>query len=159
MKIKILPIGKVDPLRGLGYRMELAIVNSLDMTARAIKVDFGVTTQTWRRRPMFQIDEPAWDTRDIYTTSEIYGYVSGGTRPHVIRPRMASRLAFPANYAAKTTPRSIASRPGGSSGPTVTAREVFHPGTQAREFDIVIAEKWGRQFPVTLDRAIAAAIG
>lgn len=50
--------------------------------------------------------------------------VEYGTRPHIIRPRNASVLAFP-----------------GAGGETVFAKEVRHPGTRAQPFMTPAAEQ------------------
>jgi hypothetical protein len=136
--------------------MQKVIENALTGTAKAIKVDFGVTTRTWSKRPDFKIESPNWYTRLIYTDNKIYGYVSDGTRPHVIRAKNASRLAFPANYAAKTAVGVIGSTAGGSSGPTRFAQEVHHPGFPGRKFPQVIGKKWKREWPRNLKRALAS---
>lgn len=156
LKIKLLPIDEasksLDPAKQLQ-----AIENALNQTAMAIKVDYNVTTATWSKRPTFQIKKVDQTTRDIYTENEIYGYVSDGTKPHVIKPVRAAALAFQANYAAKTTPRVIASRPGGSFGPTVFSQGVMHPGFPGRDFPEVINDKWEKEWPTQLQRAINSA--
>lgn len=157
--VPIIPHGRIlpDPAK-----LKRAIENSLTATAKAIKVDYDVTTQTWSGRPDFPITTPRWNERIIATTSEVYGYVSGGTRPHIIRARNAPALAFqwggPGSYQAKTTPRIVASRAGGASGPTVYRQEVMHPGTEARAFEVVISDKWQQRWPTTLERAIASEL-
>lgn len=130
-------------------KLERVIENTLDGVAESGRVDFEVTTQTWNNKPAFNIEKER-GKRTVYTDSAQYAYVNYGTRAHTIRPRSASQLAFPANYRAKTTPRVIASRSGGASGPTVYTREVHHPGTQAREFDKEIKKKWDKEFPQTI---------
>lgn len=156
MKFSIKPINPGrDPLHV--EKQIKAIENAMEGTAKAIKVDLLVTAQTWTHKPTFTIERPGDYERVISTGSKIYGYVSEGTRPHIIRPRNAQRLAFQTGYKAKTSPNVIASRPGGKFGPTVYSREVKHPGTQARNFTKAIGKKWGREFPRTLQRAIAAA--
>lgn len=157
MKIKILPIDEAS--KGLEPTLQLkAITNALEETSQAIKVDYNVTTATWKRRPTFTIKKVQTYIYDIYTDNEIYGYVSEGTKPHRIVPVNAASLAFPANYAAKTTPRVIASRPGGSSGPTVFSKGVMHPGFPGRDFPEVINDKWEREWPAQLQRAINSVI-
>lgn len=157
MKLGIKAIIAKDPLH-IAKQVQ-AIENALEGTAKAIKVDYLVTAQTWQHKPRFDITNPGNYTREIATSDEIYGYVDLGTRPHIIRPRNASQLRFQSGYKAKTSPNVIASRPGGKFGPTVYTREVKHPGTQARGFSKAIAKKWNREWPRNLQRAIAAANG
>lgn len=159
MVVPILPVTKILPDV---KKMKKALGNALTGTAKAIKVDYDVTTQTWTNRAEFTIESPNWYERLITTQSEIYGYVTGGTRPHPIRARNAPALSFqwggPGSYSAKTTPRVVASKAGGSSGPTVYRQEVQHPGTQAREFEVTISDKWQKRWPTIVYRAIASEL-
>lgn len=152
-KMEVIQIDKLYDLAAL----ERIIENTLNETAAAAKVDFEVTQQTWSNKHAFVIRKKK-NIREIFTDSEIYGYVNDGTRPHKIRTKTASTLAFQANYRAKTVVRRIGSRQGGSSGPTVFAREVNHPGTDGRHFDEEIAVKWGKELPVQMQRAIDSEV-
>ena len=69
-----------------------------------------------------------------------WAYVNFGTRAHTIRARNAKTLAFPSVYHSGSTPGKKFTIAASSSGPTVYASEVQHPGTEARRFDLVIAE-------------------
>lgn len=155
--VPILPHGRIlpDP-----RKLKRAVENSLTGTAKAIKIDYDVTTQTWSNRPPFTIITERWYERLITTESKVYLYVTGGTRPHTIRPVNAPALRFqwggPGSYQAKTAPRIVASRAGGPSGPIVYRQEVHHPGTEARKFEVVISDKWRKQWPTVLSRAIAS---
>lgn len=104
--------------------------------------EFKKTTATWNRKPEFRIDRARKGNlvAMVYTDNEIYGYVVRGTRPHVITPKAAPSLRFQTGFTSKTMPRKITSRRGGRSGPIVSTRLVNHPGTEPRDFDIVIAE-------------------
>lgn len=138
-----------------------AINNTLDMAAEGIQADFGVTTQTWKNRPAFRIYRHGRDlTRYIYTEDEIYSYVNDGTRPHPITARNAPALAFFATgFRSKTVPRAIRSRKGAAANANfVRPITVQHPGNEARDFDKTIADKWAKEFPRQLQRAIDAEI-
>lgn len=142
-------------------RMARAIENQLNMTALAIKVDFGVTVQTWSDKPTFDIKSPTPWSRTVGTDHAIYGMLNEGTPAHEIRPRRAKSLAFRGPFRSKTVPRSISSGPG-YVGPAETilprGRGVHHPGTEARAWDKTIAQKWDKLFPVQMQRAIDAAV-
>lgn len=138
--------------------MGRVIENTLNATAKDMKIDFDVTAQTWKNKPQFVIETPSPYERIVATGSIIYSYVNDGTPPHVITPHRSKLLRFSPFYRAKTSPRSISSGPGGSSGDAVFARRVNHPGTKAREFDRVIAEKWDRLLPGIFQRAVDSAI-
>jgi len=158
VKVEVLGAGVMEELAVDMERAERVIQNALTGTAQDIQVDFQTTTQTWRRRPGFAVREEGQYSRIIGTEDEIYGYVNYGTGPHLIRPVNARRLAFPANYQAKTSPGNIGSSGGGSSGPTVYANAVMHPGTAARKFDEAIADKWEKLWPAILERALLAEL-
>jgi len=127
--------------------------------AKDIKIDFDVTAQTWTNAPKAKIQHIG-DTEAIITMNDDrYVYVNDGTRPHDIRPRNAPRLRFQTGYKPKTVVRQIASRSGGSFGPTVYSLGVRHPGTEGRHFDDEIAKKWNRLLPDIVGRAILAELG
>lgn len=102
---------------------------------------------SWEHKPDFKAMKRV--TKDaisvyVYPTGphrDIWQWVSRGTKPHIIRPKRAKVLAFPEIYEPRTTVRGPGYKgPGKSSGPTVFAKEVHHPGTKARHFE----EAWGR---------------
>jgi hypothetical protein len=138
-------------------KMLRAVKNGLDAAAKGAEIDLKVTTQTWNHKPGFSTDSSQDDRRIVGTDDDIYGYVSGGTRPHIITAH-GKALAFQTGYRAKTRPRVIGSEGGGASGPTVYRQQVMHPGTKAREFDKAIAEKWQQELPTIMQRAIDSEI-
>lgn len=138
-------------------KMARAVTNGLDAAAAGALVDFKTTTQTWDHQPDFTIDKKP-DSRIVGTDDEIYGYVSGGTRPHIIVAH-GKALAFPGGgFRPKTRPRYIGSNKGSKGGAVILRPKVNHPGTKAREFDQAIAEKWQKELPNTMQRAIDAEL-
>ena len=138
-------------------RMERTINNGLDGAAKAAQVDFNVTTQTWDHDVEFTIEEAPGE-RIISTDDEIYGYVNDGTPAHIIEAKNGKSLAFGVPHKAKTAVRVIGSS-AGSRGTTIVKRKrVRHPGTDAREFDETIAQKWRDLLPVTLQRSIDSEV-
>jgi hypothetical protein len=138
-------------------KLRQAITNTLTAQASAIKVDFDVTTQTWRSRPTFTIASPSEFVREISTDDDVYAMLNEGTQPHVIRPH-GRILKFTVPFRSKTVPGKIYSRQGSKGNTPVVARVVHHPGTAARYWNKVIKEKWEAQLPVTFQRAIDAAV-
>jgi hypothetical protein len=139
-------------------KMAQAITNTLNATAKAIKVDFDVTAQTWRNKPTFAIAAPNSYTREISTDDEIYSMLNEGTPEHDIFPKPGKVLVFRTPFRSKTLPRQIRSTSGGQGGNVVfTRKPIQHPGTAPREFDKVIAEKWESQVGSIFQRAIDAA--
>ena len=138
-------------------KLERAIENALTGSAKAAKVDFDVTTQTWDRRPDFTIDsEPG--KRTISTDNEIYGYVNDGTESHPIVAKNAPTLVFGVPFGAKTQVRVIGSGAGSRGTIIRRPKAIMHPGTVAREFDQVIKEKWDDLLPKTLQRSIDSEV-
>lgn len=137
-------------------RMQRAIDNGLNAAALAAKVDFGVTTQTWKNRPTFTIGKGD-NERTVATDDAIFGYVDAGTKPHIIAPKNGKALAFGVGGSPKTRPGVIASGAGSAGSAVILRRKpVRHPGTKARNFSQVIAKKWRDG---ELRKAIQTAIG
>lgn len=134
--------------------LELAVSKTLQV----IDADFQKTVRTWERPAAFQIDGPDLIGGDlvgkVFTTSEIYGYVNFGTKPHDIYPKTAKVLRFQSSYKPKTRPNIIGSSGGGASGPDVFSQHVHHPGTEARNFDKEIAVRRQK----TLETNVMAAV-
>jgi hypothetical protein len=139
--------------------MARAITNTMTATALAIQTDFRVTVQTWDDKPTFAIDSPTAYTRTIGTDDENYTRLNAGTGPHIIAPRPGGTLVFRTPFRSKTVPRQIGSGAGSKGGNVVfTRKPIHHPGTEARAFDKVIADKWDRQFAAIMQRAIDAEV-
>ncbi len=138
-------------------RFERAINNALDGTALAVKADFGATVATWRNKPRFTIRSRIGE-RVISTDGVVYRFVSGGTRPHLIRAKTPAGLAFyRTGFRAKTRVRKIVSYKGQAANKDFTRPQVVrHPGIAAREYPQVLQEKYTKLFPKTLQRAIDA---
>ena len=139
------------------FRLE--ILNELRRVEKLILKDFQATTKTWDHKPEFasKISLPQGTPGvEVSTDDKIYGYVTKGTPPHIILPKNPRGvLVFQAGYKAKTTPRVIGSGAGGAFGETVVAHAVQHPGTEAREFDETIRDKWLPLFAEHIDAALA----
>lgn len=136
-----------------------AIENAGNESAKAVQADFHVTTRTWKRQPNFNIDHSHGSGEwTIGTDDEIYGYVTEGTRAHVIRPRSAKRLVFfRTGFRPKSRIGWIGSNKGRKASKDMTvAKLVHHPGTEARKFVEVIHEKWEGEWPRQIARALRA---
>ena len=125
-----IPDGFLDP-----RKLERAVDNFLDAAAENVRVDFLVTTKTWKNQPEFVVEAPSSqpDTRYVYTRSRIYMFVSGGTR---VRYATMTPNFFP-----KTRPGAIRSNKG-RGGVAFISRRHPRPGIQARRFPETIAKKW-----------------
>lgn len=118
--------------------------NSAERSRRAFKS----TTKTWKRQPKFYSRRQVGETVSFVAGTDdlVYKWVNDGTKPHIIRPKKAKLLRFRSEYSAKTSPKVIGSRPGGSYGPFVVAKMVKHPGTEARDFVKEIRKKEQARF-------------
>lgn len=126
--------------------------------AAKIREDFQKTTKTWRHKPAFEIRQE--ERRDslstwIGTDHEVYGYISRGTRPHLILPRRGRVLAFRSKFRPKTKPHYITSYKGYYGGDMLLRTHVHHPGTKAREFDLTLAKRWRTRFTIEMRAAVA----
>lgn len=84
-------------------------------------------------------------------------YLDEGTRPHVIRPKNAKVLRFPANHRPGSFPNMLISLSGSRSGPDVFAKEVHHPGTKPRNWTAQIRKIHERMFQQLMETAMARA--
>lgn len=129
-------------------RLLRAIENTLTAAAKAAKVDFDATTYTWHNLPKFEIEKSP-GKRIVYTTSDIYRYVSRGTK---VRFAVMSD-----DFRPKTRPGYIGSNLG--RGGKVGMSRVPLPGIEARDFEKVIARKWRQELPKQFQRMIDAEFG
>lgn len=143
--------------RPLAKPMRTIISNTLTAQAKAIKVDFGVTTQTWKHRPEVTINAPTPYERQITVEGDVYAMLNEGTKAHDIRPKQRRLLRFPTPFKSKTLPDQIMSRAGSQGKVIVWSKGVHHPGTKARNWDRVIATKWQERIGEIFQRAIDAA--
>lgn len=136
-------------------------VKVIDKIAKKIQVDFEKTTATWHRKPDFQIKREVTDLgllTTIFTESEIYGWVTKGTKPHDIVPKNATFLQFPSMFEPKTKPGFIGSGPGRSGGPIAKRDFVRHPGIEPRQFEEAIAKKWEKVYAKEMEAAVARGL-
>lgn len=135
-----------------------AIENAGNMSSKAVKVDFMVTTATWTHQPNFEITRPNDSTWQVSTDDKIYGYVDSGTPRHPISAKNAPSLAFfKDGFRPKTRPGWIGSNKGSVANKNLRRpKTVMHPGTTAREFAKAIKKKWDEEWPRQIARAIRA---
>lgn len=134
----------------------------LKRVSSQVRRDFKKTVSTWDKKPKFSVKRVIKDNLVIYsagTDDEIYGYVNNGTKPHVIKPKPSNKkglLFFKTGSIAKTTPNTLKSKSGGFAGSSkmVAARQVNHPGTKARRFDLIIAKRFNVKFQSEMNRAL-----
>lgn len=139
-------------------RLARTIENTLTEQAKAVKVDFNKTTRTWKNRPEFKITK-ARGVRVVSTDSEVYLFVTRGTKSHKITPKTARALTFKVGgFRPKTRPNWLGSNKGAPGKEWTSRQSVNHPGTAARRFEETIGEKWNKELPVQMQRAIDAEV-
>jgi hypothetical protein len=139
-------------------KLARAVSNGLDAAQKGAAIDFEVTVSTWQHKPDFEQRKPNEATRTVETDDEIYGYVSGGTKPHVIVAH-GKALVFPSGgFRPKSRPGYIGANQGSKGKGVVFRKMVSHPGSKARDFDKAIAKKWQEQLPIEMQRAIDSEV-
>lgn len=130
---------------------------------------FERVTKSWRNDQTFVAKKNITQKSvsvNVYPTgpnAQIWKYVSGGTRPHIIMPRRARALRFewggPGSYKPKTTTGGGYRGPGVVvGGKTVFRAWVKHPGNKPRRFEQHIARWYAPQFRRTMDNAVARGL-
>lgn len=117
---------------------------AVNRVADEVRKEFVSTTKTWTKRPQFKrLQKTVGNVYSvlIYTENEIYGYVTKGTKPHIIRAKNAPALLFSYPTSPKTQPLMLGSVSGSKGTKWAQKIEVHHPGTEARDFDVVIAAR------------------
>ena len=131
--------------------------------------EFEKVVANWKHAPGFAARKSITGDSiklNVFPTGEnkkIYGYVTGGTRPHIIRPKTANTLAFMwggvGSYKAKTAPGGKYGGPGVVTGGKMRyAKEVHHPGNKPRKFETRIRDEQAPWFYKTMEAAWKRAI-
>lgn len=126
-------------------KIEAGIKAAQQKTANGIKKDMEAVTATWDHPVRVEVKIVSGAT-DVIVDDDIFTMLDEGTRPHVIRPKRAKRLAFGVPSIAKTSPGVLVSRAGGGGKTRVFARAVQHPGTKPRKWIITSLDKWEPKF-------------
>lgn len=159
-------------------RVQRIMLDALKEHAEEVKASFEDVVSDWsaENRPTFEVKVSVWANelrvivkpkrtrarRGKAQPADIFEYVDKGTGPHVIRPKPGNKsklLAFvwggPGSYDAKTLPIAQAHVGSGKAagGSLTFARQVNHPGTDARLFSETIQRETYPDFR----RAIEAA--
>lgn len=132
-------------------------------TGPELQRQFKKTVDGWEGAPSFPkklTSKSNYLSVAVYasgTHADKYALVNFGSPPHPITPRRGGMLRFQPGYRAATKPRVIGSRAKSRSGRTIGARRVSHPGFEAREFDLAIAEEIAPRFAEDVQDAITTA--
>lgn len=150
-----------------GAALTKALLNALDNVADTAKGDFAATTRTWSDQPDFYTvaahSAGGAIVASVGTDDPIYGYVTRGTKRHLIRPKNGKFLSWEGGkYMSKTTPGTLGSRstglvPTGGVGAAIFAKVVNHPGTKPRAFEEAVAKRRQQTLAAAVQNALAAA--
>lgn len=124
-----------------------------------------IIVANWEHKPKFQSrkyikpDKIAVNVFPTGDNAKIWRFVNEGTRPHIIRAKNAPLLVFQTGYKSKTLAKPARTVSGGGkyTGPTVRAKVVNHPGTEARNFTKEIAEDIKPSFKKEIENAFRQA--
>lgn len=138
MRIKITPIQPRNKMAE-PEAISAAIERALDRNAAETLAEYQKVVATWDTEVNFTIHKTKYG-RSVGTRNKIFGYVDQGTRPHPI-PKVPKRdgvLRFQVGGTPKTKPKILNSYKGRQGNQWRSARQVQHPGTEARKFSAVI---------------------
>jgi len=141
LKVKIiLPRDKILDVEAFGK----AAVKDLNEVRDLVEKDFKDSTATWKGQPTFR-GRKATEQRasfTIWSNKNTWVWTNKGTDPHPIFPKRAPVLRFKVPSTAKTVPNKLGSGSGSRGNEWRTSKGIKrHPGTKARNFDKVSAEK------------------
>ncbi len=134
----------------------------------AVKYDFDNTVRNWSgEKPTFQpkVYISATQIKIVVALTgnakgvEKWKYLNFGVRAHVIRAHNGRRLRFRLGHVAKTQVGSLLTSQGKPAGGAVVyARQVMHPGIEARGWDEMIAKKNQVEFQKAMERYVRWAV-
>lgn len=113
-----------------------------------LKKLFQKTVFGWSNKPSFgwvqrrSADEMSITMYPSGQYADIWTLVNLGSPAHTIMPRKRGFLRFRPGYRSATTPGTLQSRRAYRSGAFIGARQVNHPGFEARDFTKLIAEEF-----------------
>jgi len=146
--------------------LRLELLNEMRKVGTEIKADFAKTTATWEHKVEFQVIVSLTGPGPVVlvgTDDKVYRYVNEGTRPHLIwagyytGKSPARALVFRGTFRPKTRPRVLESGAGFKGGELMVRPYVQHPGNAAREFDVMIQERWESAFKRRMEGAMRRA--
>ena len=135
--------------------IRLSLLNEMRKIGTEIQEDLARPTKTWSSGVRFnkRVSLAGGEaTVFVETEDDRYVMVSRGTPPHVIPKDPTVRLRFPGTFSAKTIPGTLEAR-SGAVGNDVFATQIEHPGSEPRNFDLLVKEIWEERFPDRIQEA------
>lgn len=144
------------------------LLNALRKEGKVIAKEFDKTTASWKgEKPKFEvligIERPPGSVTVVVgpggSDKAILKWVwaDEGTKKHKIPSdknlATAKTLRFREGYSPATKPGFFGSFPSGSFGPTVSKKQVNHPGTKARGWSVLIVKRRRKRFTQAMIKA------
>lgn len=141
---------------------------AIDMGLRAadaeVEVNFQLSYWNWDRE-----NWPDWDVKGPMTqsgsrlirrttVSTPFIWVDQGTPPHKITAKNAPVLRFREGFSPMTQPGRLVASMGGSFGGWVSAKEVQHPGTKARDISEEVKKRADESLPAHIDKFLSGVV-
>lgn len=135
---------------------------------RDVKKNYEAIVANWKHKPRFRLTFK-FTSRGLEFTckpeddeaGQIFDWTDYGTVPHWIRAKNAPLLKFRYPYTPKTRPRPgrvQVSRGAGKAGPHwASKKEVWHPGTEPRDFTVQLSRYWTPEARRRINNAIRRA--
>lgn len=127
----------------------------------AVKRELALPTKRWKHTVTFY-ERPVSGAQssgvDVGTDDKPYGWTDRGTKPHLIKPKKAKKLAFNSKFKPKTKVNTLSSSAGKSAPPVAFAMVVHHPGTKARGFSKLVLKRSRARFQGNVDKAVRRAV-
>jgi hypothetical protein len=130
----------------LAKQVKAAIDAAIDAEVEDLRKDFGKATRTWSKQPTWSVKKTR-DGAKFTTRQKVFRFVDYGTTAHIIVPKRATFLSFRVGGRPKTKPGQLKAGAGRPGKTQVYARLVRHPGTKARNFSKLVAERSKKRFP------------
>lgn len=162
MKVRVKVPKKILDAEGVREEIARTLQYTVALDAKAF---FRKTTYGWTNKPRWSqaFDENADMMSETIAAegpnADQYSLVNNGVNPHIIRPiNPRGFLRFQPGYRASTTPGSLDSRRNYRSGQAIMKKIVYHPGLEARDFDVLIAHTYAANYQDEIQGAINRAV-
>lgn len=144
-------------LATLDKQVKAELRKELTKQGKYLLEQFQDIVSDWKHKPNFRLQVRIQRNRMTITVfaqgqnADIWKYVDEGTKAHVIRPKGKKPLRFKGGYVPRTTPIAEYGGLGKATGNWTSAKQVYHPGTKAREFTVTIGDEFQPLFSSVIE--------
>ena len=142
-----------------------AVDNGLLTALEDVKALFQMTYHNWEQEnvPKFDVEGPrnkgAAREVEYSTESEPYVFVSNGTPSHTINAKGTGFMSFKAGGMPKTFPNKLSSTSGAPGTDWRKAKEVAHPGIEARNFPQEVVKRAQPVVTIAIQHEVDEVVG